>query len=195
MSSVASSPPSKTGFTSTYSSTLTSSTLSLSSSTTSNPSTSPGKSSRSPCVTNSSSLSPPNVTSFTSSSSTDVSSTSPHAVASSSSVNKRTAGRKNKTQLSQFFSKYRQHLRHAKLWVKDTYAFIKATHDKDVQARKQWQKQFEDKVWFPPRKDDKVTKEVERIFGEFETYFKKERRQRPDSKQSLPVLCKPPSRH
>lgn len=85
-------------------------------------------------------------------------------------------------------------MRRTKVWVKDTYAGIKATHDKDVQARKKWQREFEDKVWFPPRKDDKVTKEVEKIFGEFKIFFEEKRRQMPDFKQSLPVLGEPPRR-
>lgn len=107
-------------------------------------------------------------------------------------MDRRATDRKKNKKLSLFLSKYWQHVRRAKLWLEDTYASIKAEHDRDVRARKKWQQQFEDKVWFPPRKDDRIIKEVERIFAEFEIYFEK-RRSRFNSKQSLPVLGKSPS--
>lgn len=92
------------------------------------------------------------------------------------------------------FSKYWQHVLRAKHWVKNKWARIKTIHDNDVQARKEWQQQFNDKVWFPPRQDDEVTREVERIFGEFETFFEEKRRQRSDSEKSVPLIGKSPSR-
>lgn len=81
------------------------------------------------------------------------------------------------------------------MWIKETCRSIQAKHDKDIQTRKEWQKQFDDKVWFPPRVDDKVAKEVERIFDDFKIFFEKERRQSVDSEQSLLDLDKFPSSH
>lgn len=113
---------------------------------------------------------------------------SPTLSSSTSSSGSGGSSSRKKEKFLQFISKWWRRLRRASLWAMDTYKIIKQTHEKDVQARREWSRQLEEVVWFPPRKDEVLARETERVFGEFQIIFESERHTRHESPQSVPVL-------
>lgn len=107
---------------------------------------------------------------------------------SSTPSDSRATGSRKKNKFSQFLSKWWRRLRRAKLWMTDTYTTIKQTHEEDVQARREWAKQLEEIVWFPPREDEVLARETEIVFGEFQIFFQSKRHTKDESAQSVPVL-------